>query len=215
MCRRDEERDLLKLWGRINSINVQKVSWALAELALPHERIDAGMAFGKVGEPWFRAMNPNGTVPVIDDGGVIVWESNAILRYLAGRYAPGRLIATDTAGRASAEMWMDWQQTAIMSGMNPLFIGLIRTPPEKRDAAALEAARVRVEAGLMVLDAHLHDRAFVASPAFGVADIALGVVAYRWKALPITRPPTPNLDRWYASLAARPAFQDHVMLPLT
>jgi glutathione S-transferase len=206
---------MLKLWGRANSINVQKVTWMLAELGLAHERIDAGMAFGRVGEPWFRAMNPNGTVPVIDDGGVVVWESNAVLRYLAATYAPGRLIPTAPAQRAVAEMWMDWQQTTLMPGMSPLFLGLIRTPAAKRDHAAIEVGRKTVEAAMQLLDAHLAGRAFVASPSFGVADIALGVVAYRWKALPIARPDTPHIDAWYARLAVRPAFVQHVLLPLT
>lgn len=206
---------MLKLWGRVNSINVQKIAWTLAELDLAYERIDAGMAFGRTGEPWFKAMNPNGTIPVIDDGGTIVWESNAIVRYLASVYAPGRLIPLDPRARAAAEMWMDWQQTTLMPGMSPLFLGLIRTPQERRDLAAIEAGRASVEGAMAVLDAWLAGRTYVASAEFGVADIALGVVAYRWKALPISRAATPHLDAWYDRLQRRAHFVRHVMLPLT
>ena len=206
---------MLKLWGRTNSINVQKVTWTLAELGLAHERIDAGMAFGKVGESWYRTMNPNALIPTIDDGGTVLWESNVIVRYLAAKYAPGKLIATDPAGRAEAEMWMDWQQSAVYPGLGPVFLGLIRTPPEQRNHTAIEAGRTAAEAALQKLDAHLAKRAYIASDQLGVADIALGVVAYRWKALPIERAATPHLDTWYQSLVARPAFAKHVMLPLT
>ena len=206
---------MLKLWGRTNSINVQKVAWTLAELAIPHERIDAGIAFGKVGDPWFRAMNPNGLVPTIDDDGTVLWESNTIVRYLAAKYAPGKLIPTDPAARAQAEMWMDWQQNTVMPGLGPVFWGLIRTPADKRDHEAIETGRKVAEAALLRLDAHLTDRTFIASDQLGVADLSLGPVAYRWKSLPIERTPTPHLDTWYQRLVARPAFVQHVMLPVT
>ena len=206
---------MLKLWGRANSINVQKVAWTLAELDLPYERIEAGMAFGKVAEPWYRAMNPNAQIPTIDDGGTVLWESNVIVRYLAAKYAPGKLIPTDPAARAQAEMWMDWQQSAVYPGLGPVFIGLIRTPLDQRNHAVIEAGRKSAEAALQKLDAHLEKRTYIASETLGVADIALGPVAYRWKSLPIERAATPHLDAWYQRLVARPAFAKHVMLPVT
>ncbi len=132
---------MLKIWGRKNSINVQKVMWTVAELGLEPERIDAGMAHGLVGEPWYATFNPNRLVPTIDDDGVVLWESNVIVRYLAAKHAPGTLMPTDPVARAKAEMWMDWQQNTIMPGaLTRLFLGLIRTPPDKRDAEALRKA---------------------------------------------------------------------------
>ena len=137
---------MLKIWGRTNSINVQKVMWTVAELGLPHERVNAGMAHGVVNEPWYADINPNRLVPAIDDDGVVLWESNVIVRYLAGKHAAGTLMPADPAMRAKAEMWMDWQQTAL-PGFGPLFLGLIRTPPEKRDMAAIRAGQESTEAG--------------------------------------------------------------------
>ncbi len=206
---------MLRIWGRGNSINVQKVMWAVAELGLAHQRIDAGMAHGVVGESWYRANNPNGLVPTIDDDGVVLWESNAIVRYLAAKYATGSLMPADLVQRARAEMWMDWQQTTPMTGMSPLFLGLIRTPPEKRDMIAIRAAGAHVEAAMRILDAHLTGRNYMIADHLTVADIPLGAVAYRWYALPIDRPALPALRAWYERLTRRPAFASHVMLPLT
>ncbi len=137
---------MLKIWGRTNSINVQKVMWTVAELGLPHERVDAGMAHGIVGEPWYAEVNPNRLVPAIDDDGVVLWESNAIVRYLAAKHAAGVLMPTDAVTRAKAEMWMDWQQTSLL-GFGPLFVNLIRTPPENRDMAAVRSGQESTEAG--------------------------------------------------------------------
>jgi glutathione S-transferase len=206
---------MLKIWGRQNSINVQKVMWTVAELGIDADRIDAGMAHGIVNEPWYVALNPNRTVPVIDDGGVVVWESNAIVRYLAAKHAPGHLIPTDHAARAKNEMWMDWQQTTLMPGMSPLFLGLIRTPPEKRDAKAIAAGAKSVTAAFRLLDAHLAGRTYVTADHLTVSDIPLGCAAYRWYALPAEHADLPNLRAWYDRLTARPGFKTHVMLPLT
>jgi glutathione S-transferase len=206
---------MLKIYGRKNSINVQKVLWTVAEIGLDHERIDAGMAFGVVNEPWFRALNPNGLVPTIDDDGAVVWESNAIVRYLAAKYAPGKLIPTDPAARANVEMWMDWQQSTIMPGLGPVFLGLIRTPPEKRDMTAIRAGEESVLKGLRMLDQHLAHRAHIAGDHLTVADIPLGAAAYRWYALPIQRPALPHLRKWYERLVPRPGFAEHIMQPLT
>src|SRR5262245_15362216 len=138
---------MLKIWGRKNSINVQKVMWAVGELGIHAERIDAGMAHGVVNDPWYATYNPNRLVPTIDDGGVVLWESNVIVRYLAAKHATGGLMPADPAKRATAEMWMDWQQTAF-PGFGPLFLGLIRTEPEKRDMAAIRAGQENTAAGL-------------------------------------------------------------------
>src|SRR6266702_1843690 len=133
---------MLKLWGRINSINVQKVLWALAELRVPYERSDAGLQFGVVNEPFYRRMNPNGRVPTIEDNGLVLWESNAIVRYLAAKHAPGDLWPDDIRTRADTDRWMDWSNSTFWPALRPLFMGLIRTPPEKRDPNAMEDARL-------------------------------------------------------------------------
>ena len=205
---------MLKIWGRRNSMNVQKVLWAIDELELAHEQADAGLQYGVVGEDWFQSINPNRTVPVIEDDGFVVWESNAILRYLAAKYSLDDLMPSDLRQRTTADMWMDWQQAAIMPWLGPLFLGLIRTKPEERDQALLTSAAEAVEKALRVLDGHLHKHANVAGDRFTVADMPLGSVAYRWYALDVTHPELPNLRAWYERLCERPAFARHVMTPL-
>jgi len=206
---------MLKIWGRVNSINVQKVMWTVGELGLAHERVDAGMRFGVVGEPFYGELNPNRLVPTIEDDGVVLWESNAIVRYLATKHASGTLMPADLAGRAMVEQWMDWQQTTAMIGLSPLFLGLIRTPPEQRDAAALARAATSVESAMRVLDRHLTGRSYMMGAAFTAADIPVGAAAYRWTALPIERPDLPALQAWLDRLTTRAAFAAHVMMPLS
>lgn len=206
---------MLKIWGRRNSINVQKVMWTVAELGIPHERVDAGMAHGLVGEPWYGEINPNRLVPTIDDDGVVLWESNVIVRYLAAKHSAGQLMPSDPAARARAEMWMDWQQCTLGPGLGPLFLGLIRTPAEKRDPGAIRKGAETTEAAMRLLDKQLAGRPFVTGDTLSVADIPLGCAAYRWYGLPIERPSLPNLRAWYERLAARPAYKANVMLPLT
>ena len=205
---------MLKIWGRTNSINVQKVMWTVAELGLPHERVDAGMAHGIVGEPWYTDINPNKLVPAIDDDGIVLWESNVIVRYLAGKHAAGSLMPTDAVARAQAEMWMDWQQTSLL-GFGPLFVNLIRVAPEKRDMAVIRSGQESTEAGLRMIDKYLGARAYMLGERFTVADIPIGCVAYRWYGLPIERPDLPNFRAWYERLTQRPGFRQHVMLPIT
>ena len=206
---------MLKIWGCKNSINVQKVMWAVGELGIPAERIDAGMAHGVVNDPWYATYNPNRLVPTIDDGGVVLWESNVIVRYLAAKHALGSLMPADPVARARCEMWMDWQQNMPMQGLSPLFLGLIRTPPDKRDAEALRKAAQSVETAMRMLDHQLAGRAFVGGDHLTVADIPVGCATYRWYALPVEHADLPNLRAWYDRLTQRPAFVEHVMLPLT
>jgi glutathione S-transferase len=205
---------MLKIWGRTNSINVQKVMWTVAELGLPHEHINAGMAHGVVTEPWYGDINPNRLVPVIDDDGVVLWESNVIVRYLSHKHASGTLMPSDPVQRAKAEMWMDWQQTSLL-GFGPMFMNLIRYAPDKRDAAAIKSGQESTAAGLALVDAWLKGRTFMMGDQFTIADIPLGCVAYRWYGLPIERPELPNFRAWYERLMARAAYKQHVMLPIT
>lgn len=205
---------MLKLWGRKNSINVQKVMWAVAELAIPHERVDAGMQFGVVGEPWFRAMNPNGRVPTIDDDGFILWESNAIVPTSRGSTA--RDACPPTAEEyASADRWMEWSTTTMAPLMTPLFWVDIRTAPENRDGKALEELRLQMEQVMQVLETNLTIKGYVAGDELTMGDIPVGCFAHRWYALPMEHGAHPHVAAWYARLSERPAFQKHVMLPLS
>ena len=163
----------------------------------------------------YRELNPNGLVPTIDDDGFVLWESHAIVRYLAAKHAAGTLWPEDPKTRADADRWMDWTSSTFWPALRPLFHGLVRTPAGERDAAALEASRRKSAEVLGILDACLESRAFVAGPVFTIGDIALGCGAWRWMALPIERPALPNLARWFDTLAQRPAFRKIVMLPLT
>jgi len=209
---------MLKIHGRANSVNVQKALWAADECGVAYERTDVGGPFGVNDQPWFRAMNPNGVVPTIEHDGYVLWESNAIVRYLCAIYAPGTLWATDPRARGEADRWMDWQATTVMSGMTTLFWGLIRTPAEKRDNAAIDAARPATSAIWARLDAHLATRPYVAGEQFTMGDIPVGAVCYRWMNLPFRRddlPELPHLRAWYERLVLRPAYRRHVMIVMT
>ncbi|MBR0645742.1 glutathione S-transferase family protein [Plastoroseomonas hellenica] len=201
----------ITIWGRASSSNVMKLLWLCEELALPYERIDAGGEFGRTRDPGYLAMNPNALVPtLVEADGFSLWESNAILRYLAATRAPGTAFhPADPRARADAERWMDWQLASLNAPMTPLFIGLVRTPSEKRDAATIAAARDRTEALWAIVDARLTDRSFMTGEALTLADIALGVYVHRWFALPIARREMPALAAWYARLLQRKGFREH------
>jgi glutathione S-transferase len=206
---------MLVIWGRNNSVNVQKVLWCCEEMALDYERRDAGSAFGVVDTPAYRRLNPNGLVPTIEDDGFVLWESHAIVRYLAGKHAQGGLWPADPKSRADADRWMDWKHTTFWPALRPLFLGLIRTVPEERDAKALEDSRLKTAHVLRTADAALAQRAYLGGDTLTMGDIALGCGIWRWMALPIERAPLPNVQRWFDSLAQRPAYRKTVMLPLT
>jgi len=205
---------MLKVWGRRNSINVQKVMWAVGELGLPHERIDAGGPFGGLDTEEFGALNPNRRVPVIDDGGAVVWESHAILRYLAAKYGAGTLWPKDPAVRARADMWTDWTladlQPAFTGGV---FWGFYRTPEAQRNWPAIRQGIARSAILFRLLDLQLEGRDFIAGDTFTFGDIPAGAQLYRYFALEIDRPALPNVEAWYERLTARPAHREHVMVP--
>ena len=205
---------MLKVWGRRSSANVQKVLWLVGELDLPHEHIPAGGDFGGLDDPGFRAMNPHGKVPVIQDGEVVVWESHAILRYLAATHGAERFWPTDPAARAPIDGWMDWAQTALQPAfLSGVFWGWYRTPQAQRDAAAVARALDRTARCLARVDAQLADRPFVVGDALSLADITIGTHLYRWFELEIERPGLPRLEAWYGRLRDRPAYREHVMVP--
>jgi len=201
---------MLKVWGRNTSGNVQKVMWAIGELGLACERIDIGGPFGKNNEPEYLALNPNGLVPTLEeDDGFVLWESNAIVRYLAAKH--GTLEPADLRERAQASKWMDWQISVLGPAIVPLFWGLVRTPPERRDHAAIAAGRKRSEEALFLLDRELAKTRFLAGDDFSMGDIPVAVFAYRYLRLVSDGPPMPNLARWYDEIRQRPAFDAHVL----
>jgi len=206
---------MLKIWGRISSINVQKAMWAVGELDLEHVRHDAGGVYGVVDTPDYANLNPNRLVPTIDDDGFVLWESNAIVRYLAARYGEGGLWPTDVRVRADADRWMDWMETKLVPSIRPVFWQLIRTAPEDRDADAIAAGVADLARQFEILDAALGGRDFVAGDRLTIGDIPVGCAAYRYFGLNIERPALPNVERWYDRLTERPAFRVHVMVPIT
>ena len=202
---------MLKILGRKTSSNVQKVLWACGELELPFDRDDIGGPFGGNDQPDYLALNPNGVVPTIIDDGFVLWESNSCTRYLAAKHGAGTLWPDDLQVRADAERWMDWQLTVCSPSLVPVFRGLIRTPPEKRDMAAITAARDGLSRSMSMLDANLAERRFMAGDNFTIGDIPVGIAAYRWFEMPIEREDYPNLKRWFDELAQRAPFQEHIM----
>ncbi len=202
---------MIKIWGRNTSSNVQKVMWAIGEIGLPHERIDIGGPFGKNREAAYLAMNPNGLVPTLEEeDGFLLWESNTIVRYLAAKHRSTVLEPADLRTRARASAWMDWQLSVLGPAITPAFVGMIRTPLEQRDHAAIEESKKKTTAAVAILDDHLAKSAYVAGDAFSYGDIPAAVMANRYRQLVPERPPLRSFERWYAAIAARQAFKDQV-----
>ena len=196
---------MLKIWGRMSSINVKKVVWTAQELALDFQRTEAGGLFGVVRTPDYMALNPNSLVPVIEDDDYVLWESNVIVRYLAAKHAPDSIYPTNMYERFDAERWMDWQQTTLNPASRPGFWQLIRTPPEQRSPTVVAESNAAVEALMATLDAHLAQRDFMVGERFTIADIPLACEVHRWFGLPQVRQSRPHIERWYASICARQA----------
>ena len=204
---------MLKVHGRKTSVNVQKVMWVVGELGLPHTRTDVGGAFGGLDTPEYGAMNPNRLVPVIDDGGFILWESAAIVRYLSERYGRGTLAPEGHHAYARADQWMEWAGTTLMQPIiATCFLQLIRVQAAVRDTKAVAAAAKTVGEKLAILDAHLADRQFIMGDQLTMADIGVGSLLYRYFNLPMERPRLVHVDLYYRRLTARPAYQQHVMV---
>jgi glutathione S-transferase len=207
---------MLTIYGRTNSVNVQKVLWCLAELAVPYERIDAGLQFGKNTEAWYLKLNPNGRVPLLTDGAFTLWESNTIVRYLAGKHGQGSLCPDSLETRALAERWMDWQLSTLIRPVSVVFQALYRTPPAERDATAVARHTAEANRAVEILDAHLVAQPYVAGEAFTMGDIPVGAVVHRWlETEGIERPAFAAARAWRHRLAQRPGFSRHVMLPLS
>lgn len=213
---------MLKIWGRLSSINVLKVVWAVQEVGVAFERTDAGAAFGIVRTPSYLALNPNALVPLMQDGDFTLWESNVIVRYLCARYGAPTLTASRVSlypetlpERFNAERWMDWQQTTLNPAGRNAFMQLIRTAPAQRQADLITQSNHDTEALLAMLDAHLSEQSFMSGAQFSMADIPIGCEVHRWFGLPQARLPHPHVERWYQTLRERPASKGVLDLTLS
>ena len=204
---------MIRFWGRTSSINVRKVLWTLQEAGVPFERIDAGLAYGVVDAADYVAKNPNRLVPLLEDGDFVLWESNAIVRYLCARYAPA-LYPQDLRARFDAERWMDWQQTTLNRAGGAAFLQLVRTPAEQRQAAVIDASRAAMAPLIGLLDKHLESRCWMSGDAFSMADIPVACDIHRWWNLPQPTPDAPHVQRWFSAILARPATRGVLDLPL-
>ena len=205
---------MFKVYGRNSSINVQKAVWAMGEAGLEWEWLDKDGVFGTVNVPDYAAINPQVRIPTLDDGGLLVRQSNVIVRYVARKYAPELLLPKDEGRYVEAERWMEWQASDNGAPMVKVFWGLVRTPPEKRDMAEIRAALDVLHDQFRVLDAHLADCTYVAGETFSMGDIPPGAAAYRYLTMDIDRPTYPHLDRWYHQLQERVSYRNLVMVPL-
>jgi glutathione S-transferase len=211
------EQTRLTVWGRVNSVNVQKVLWCLAELDLAYERIDAGMQYGRTREPEYLAMNPNARVPTLVDGDYALWESNSIMRYLCLAYRPDSPIYPEPPKRrAAVDRWLDWTLSTVQPVDRPVFWALVRTPPERRDMAAIQRDADAEAEVWRIAEHHLSSRRYIEGDQFTIGDIALGAYARRWFGVEgINRPHQPHLERWLELLGERRGFQQFVAPPMS
>jgi len=204
---------MLKIWGRRDAFNVQKVMWLIGELGLEHERIDAGGPFGGLDTPEFRAMNPHGRIPVIDDDGTVVWESHSIVRYLSAKYGRGSFWREDPAERSRSDRWMDWMLATLQRDFMDLFRGFYRTPEAQRDLKMIQQLIAQCADHYRLLDRHLAVQPFLAGDRLTMGDIPAGTSLYRYFELEIERPALPHVSAWYERLRERAPYRQHVMVP--
>jgi glutathione S-transferase len=214
---RADDQGQIRIWGRANSVNVQKVLWCLRELDVGYERIDAGMAFGRNHDPDYLAMNPNGRIPTLVDGEFVLWESNSIMRYLVLAYGKGSPIyPAAPRQRAAVDRWLDWTLSTLQPVDRPVFWALVRTPVEKRDLVAIQKDADAEAIQWRIVEHQLTSRRFVEGDDFTIADIALGAYARRWFGVEgIRKPHFPHLERWFAQFAERPGFKQFVAPPMS
>jgi glutathione S-transferase len=205
----------IKIWGRANSGNVKKVLVVADELGIPYERIDAGLHFGVVDTPAYRKLNPNGRVPTIEDGDLVLWESNSICRYFAMKYGGEAIYPSDPATRASIDRWLDWVLSTVVAVDVPVFQGTVRTPPEKQDKAAIAANVKKLSEVYQIVENRLADREYLERKV-SIADLVLGIFVHRYlKNTFIERPAHKSLEAWCDRLCQRPSYKKHVAHPLT
>ena len=204
---------MITIWGRATSSNVQTAMWAVAELGLEHERIDWGGAFGGNDDPEYRAMNPNGLIPVMKDGDVILWESPVIVRYLAAKYGDENFWPSDPGKRARLDMWAEWVKTSVAPEMiYKVFWQLVRTGAADRKMSVVESGTNALKKMMTILDARLSEGDYLGGDNLCFADIVAGHVLYRYMTMDFDKAPTPNVDAYYKRLADRPAYAQHVMV---
>ena len=213
----ETKQSQLTIWGRANSVNVQKVLWCLSELDLPFDRVDAGMQFGRTREADYLAMNPNARIPTLVEGDFVLWESNSIMRYLCLAYASGTPIYPQAPkSRAAVERWLDWTLSTVQPVDRPVFWGLVRTPPDQRDMTQIQKQADAAAEAWHIVDRQLATRRFIEGDEFTLADIALGAYARRWLGVEgITRPALTNVERWFARFSSRPGFVQYVAAPMS
>ena len=204
---------MLKIWGRTNSINVQKVMWVVGELGLDFERTDLGGKFGGLDTADHLTRNPHGLIPAIDDDGTVMWESHAIVRYLAAQYGDGTLWPSTPVARAQADMWMEWAQTTLQRDFIQLFWSFYRTPVEEHNHTLLADLNNRCTNTFLRLDSLLGDLPFITGDQLTYGDIPIATQFYRYFTLDIERPSLPRVEAWYQRLSERPAYAEHVMVP--
>lgn len=200
----------LTVWGRLSSSNVQKVIWTLEELELPYRRIDKGGPYKGLDDPDYLAMNPMGLVPTLKDGSLVIWESHAIVRYLAATYASGLLWPIEPSERALADQWTDWVATTLSVALSALFTQAVRLPKPQRDPAALDKALAQFVKLFRIMDRQLARTPYLAGKGLTYADIVAGVSLYRWSTMEIDRPALPHVDAWHERLLGRAAFKKAV-----
>lgn len=201
---------MLKIYGHAGSLNVRKVLWLCEELALPFEREDWGGRFRPVTDPQFRSLNPVGMIPVIDDGGVLVWESNVIVRYLAASRGRTDLLPPDPASRARVEQWMDWQASDLNNSWRVSFQALVRRNSAFNNQSAIDASLQQVSAMLGIIDAQLgRTGAYLTGDQFTVADIVIGLSLHRCLSIPAPLARYHQVARYLEQLAERSGFIRH------
>jgi len=207
----------LTIWGRSNSVNVQKVLWCLAELGVPYDRIDAGLQFGKNNTPEYLAMNPNGRVPTLVDGDFLLWESNSIMRYLCMAYGKDTSIyPAEPQRRAAVDRWLDWTLSTMQPVDRPVFWALVRTPKDKQDMTQIQKDADAEAPVWAIANRQLSTRRYIEGDQFTIADIAVGSYARRWLGFTgITKPAYSHVERWYADIAARPSFAKQLAVAMT
>jgi glutathione S-transferase len=206
---------MITIWGRNTSSNVQKVLWLREELGLKFDRKDVGDPFGGLDTPQFVALNPNKSVPVIDDGGTVVWESHAVLRFLATKYGPDTLYPAEPAARSQVERWLDWHLGVLAPAITPVFLAYFRTPAAARNEAEVIRQVAHLTSAMTLLDHEIADRAYIAGDNLTIADIAFGNSVWRWFAFPMQRPKLPNLDAWQARVTERLGHRMHIAQPVS
>ena len=206
---------MLMLYGRNSSINVQKAAWVMAEANLRWEWIDKDGTVGSIDSPEYRKLNPASQVPTLDDDGLLVRQSNSIVRYIAKKYGKKKLLPSIESEIVEADRWMEWQATDNSKSLVPVFWGLIRTAPGDQDKNAIRTAITELNKSFRLLNDHLEGKRYVAGNSFSIGDIPAGAAAYRFFSLPIERDSFPHLESWYQILKNRTAFRDLVMVPLT